>query len=709
MRSEPRRSSGRNLFVRANAVLLAFASAFHAFDARLFSIRATAAVHVDSLFHYYMLMAWWQHGDSPRGFTLTPSPAFIDMLVEFPLMLLAPDFERWSYALACSYTVLIFVALFLVLRFVLPATALFAAVVAGVTLAGFYRLAPYNFVVHTFVVAHTSEIFTTLGLIALVRGWFRHDARQRGYAPHVYVAVVAVCVMSSPFFIATYCIPAVVAALAILGTESLSMRRFAWFCALTTIGALIGLLSLALISRYVWPVRGDYYGDPWKAYQTFKHALFREPGGVRFAWATLVAMLASSALVVVGRRIGKWSRSTVFLLAFFPACTVCCVVLPIKRGGFYGPYEFRYITLPALCTLAFYVTAGARLALAFTTVLRRRLPRLVLPSWLPWTAGVLGLLALAISTTFRGPLTMEDDASVTARMLRCFRDAEQHQGLQDGLGQWQLARHMNAARYAADWRSPYVVVQLQPSDFPQIDPRHNNLRWFDGTYRQGAAKLNFLVTNAMSDQVLAFFRDHIGAPDRTIACPLPSYYGTGRPGFDLWVWDREDAQRRLEDLVMHDNLRSPFSPVIGADRMAIDVEWGMRAHPSTSHLEAGRRIWQGPGPGNDDLVVEINPMYLPSGRYRLELELSATATSSTEPIAEFRVRQDHRGEISRSSIATGDDHPSVTFDIDNRGGPTSGAAVVIDVVASAARSIEISGATLTMLEQSGVSPFGIFR
>ena len=66
---------------------------------------------------------------------------------------------------------------------------------------------------------------------------------------------------------------------------------------------------------------------------------------------------------------------------------------------------------------------------------------------------------------------------------------------------------------------------------------------------------------------------------------------------------------------------------------------------------------------------------LPSGRYRIEVELSAIAASRTEPVAELSVQQEIRGQIARSSIAASDTHPAVEFEVENRGGPTSGAAV----------------------------------
>jgi hypothetical protein len=182
---------------------------------------------------------------------------------------------------------------------------------------------------------------------------------------------------------------------------------------------------------------------------------------------------------------------------------------------------------------------------------------------------------------------------------------------------------------------------------------------------------------------------------RTLTCPSLPTYG-GAPDFEVWIWDSERAQQRLADLVTRDNLRSPFSPVIGADHMSIDPEWGMhRSAPGSS------------------MVVEINAMWLPSGHYRLDLELAATGASNEDP-AEITVFHDHASErhhgfVARRLVAASDHQPSIEFDVDNRGGATSGAAVVIDVSAKSATSIDVSKATLTLVDQRGISPFSIFR
>jgi hypothetical protein len=712
----PSHSRTGSSFVRLNLAILSLATALHTFDARLFAVRLRSPVQPDSLVHYNMLLAWWRHSDSPRGFTLTPSPYFIDMVLQLPIMLLAPDFERFSYALACAYALLILASLYLVLRIALETGPILALAAAGATVAGFYKLAPFNFVVHAFVVNHTSEIFTTLGLLALLHAWFRPGAPRRPYAAYGYTLAVAVCVASSPFFIATYVIPAAVAATAILGTEYVTRRRLAWFLGLTAVGALAGLIALALISRYAWPVRGDYYHGWWRSYLTFKRTIIAEPGGISVVWATACAVLASGALAIVGRRTRRWSIPTTFMLAFFPASVVACVGIPIKRGAFDGGYAFRYVTLPSLLMVAFYVATAARVARALgAAVLRgRTLP--AAPRWLPWSAAALGVLGIAVGATCRGPLTMYDEASRTAGAIRCFRAAEQRGDVEDGLATWWLARYLNAARHATGWESPHVIVQLLHNDPPALDPRDNNLRWFAGSYRGGAAKLNFLATHALSDGQLQFFRDRIGAPDRTITCPVPvDLRPDGKATYELWIWDREDAQRRLGDLATHHNLRSPFSPAIGATSMVIDPVWGMDAGPGMSELAGRRRVWRRGTHRSADGLAWINPLWLPSGRYRLAIDLTAvplTAVPTRDraaPVAEVEVYQQRRGELARFSIAAGASNPSFEFVVDNRGGATSGEAIALSLHAREAESIELSGATLTLLEPRGIAPFRIFR
>lgn len=700
---------------RANVVVLAWAAMLHAFDAAYSKVRAIAAVPADSLIHYNMLLTWWRHGDSPRGYTLTPSPYFVDILLQLPLVFLAPDFERFSYALAATYALLLTGSLYLVMRIALDASCVVALAVACASLVAFYKLAPFSLVLHSFIYNHTSEVFTTLGLVALAHAWFRPEARKRRYAPIVYVFLVAACIASSPFFIATYCIPTALAAAAVAGTAYLPWRRFAWFIGLTVLGSVVGLVALALISRYWWPIRGDrYFLTWWKSYKLFKHTLVTEPGLARLAWATAIGALVSIGLVIYGR----WTRAlrtpTIFLLAMFPAAVFACVALPIKRGGFSSGYELRYVLLPWLLATAFYAGVAAtliqRIGEKLISKYRDRLP--AAPRWLGWTTALLGVVGLALLATCHGPATVFETRSTTSPAIRCFADAERTGVLQDGIATPWMARYLNAARLAPSWRSPYVIVEILASDPPNLHPQENNPLWFDGTYRGGRAKLNFLVTYAMDEPVLAFWRKALGPADRTISCPIPvDMRRDERQTFELWVYDREPALQTLEQIVMRNNLRSPFVPVVGATKMVIDPTWGMVSEPVDGELVAGRRAWRRGVHRDTGAMLTTGIMWLPSGRYRLAVDIAAIPqVPGAAPVAEVVVRMERRKpDVARLPIAAGSHRVELEFEISNLGGPTSGDLMTAQVLPRAAESIEISGMTLTLIDLHGVDPFRIFH
>lgn len=330
-----------------------------------------------------------------------------------------------------------------------------------------------------------------------------------------------------------------------------------------------------------------------------------------------------------------------------------------------------------------------------------------MPPGLKWTSGVLGAAAIAVFSMFHGSLKMDEEASRTSSTIQCFHNAEQKGMVRDGLATWWLARYLNAARHAEGWKSPHVVVQLLANNYPpNVDPRDNNLLWFHDGFRSGKGRLNFLVTHSLPEETIRFFRERVGVPDRVITCPVRP---DGKETYELWIWDRADAQQRLTDFVLFDSVRSPFSPVIGATSMAIDAVWGMYATPGQSDLIDHRRVWRrGSHPPGE--VLQINAMWVPSGRYRLDLQLKAVALSSADaPVAELHLVQDHVKQARSFPIAAGPGLSSFELEIDNFGGPTSGAAISFSLTTGAAEAIEVAGATLTLVERRRISPFGIFR
>jgi hypothetical protein len=689
----------QRVFLRFNVWLVSLAAVIGAVDRRYTSIRV---VQADSLVHYNMLLAWLRHGASPRGFTLTPSPYFIDMVVQLPVLWLAPDMESFSYWLACAYAILIFAGVYAVLRVGLACGPLIAAATAAAAMVGSYTLAPQSVIVHAFIVNHTSEVFTTLGMLALVHAWFAPGARHRRYAPALYVLSVAACVTSSSFFIATYCVPSAIAAVGLIGAGSVDRRRLAWFLGLGVIGALVGLVSIAAISRYAWPVRVDRYMGALRSYHVFHHTVHVEPGRRRAVWAVLVAAIGSLALAVVGRR-RRWNAGRMFLLAFFPAAVITCTGMPIARGAFDGGYAFRYVQLPWLLAMMFYASVLAHGAIAIVAKIAR--PR---PSWLPWSSAVLGIIGVAVIATRGGALTMYDAASLTSPTVRCVQDAERNAGLQDGLSTWWFARYVNAARHASAWRSPYVVVQLLTTVPPIVDPRDNDLEWFDGSYR-GGATLNFLSTDGLDDAALQFFRDRIGPPDQIVTCPAPrNYRPDPKPTFELWIYDHRDAQERLAEFVTRGNVTSRFAPIVPTKQVSVDLEWAaFRSYPFDSGLVGTHRVWHA---GDGDRVLRVEPMYLPSGRYSFDVELSTISqVAGGEGVAQIVIWQDNNGELARSVVTVGEKHARVTLDVHQHGGSTSGDLIVIDVVPGTAESIDVSAIVVTQLEAAGISPFQMFR
>ena len=147
-----RQSTGRiGVFAFSLALLL------RAFESGYFFFRAYAAVMPDSLLHYHWILSWWRHGDSVRGFTLTPSPYFIDFAIQIPIALLAPDFEWFSYAMSLAFAALLFGSVLAVARVVFEASLMVASLIATLTMIAFYALSPWELVGHAFSYNHTSE------------------------------------------------------------------------------------------------------------------------------------------------------------------------------------------------------------------------------------------------------------------------------------------------------------------------------------------------------------------------------------------------------------------------------------------------------------------------------------------------------------------------------------------------------------------------
>ena len=172
----PVRDEMRRTLERLSVFALAVAVVARAFEAGYFYVRALAVVPADSLLHHHWILTWWRHGDSIRGFTLTPSPYFIDLAIQLPIAFLTGDFESFSYVMALTFAVLLFLSMFAVMRIAFNGSTLVASIAAGLALVAFYVVAPFSVVLHAFSYNHTSEVYSTLGLVALIHLLFRPGA-----------------------------------------------------------------------------------------------------------------------------------------------------------------------------------------------------------------------------------------------------------------------------------------------------------------------------------------------------------------------------------------------------------------------------------------------------------------------------------------------------------------------------------------------------
>jgi hypothetical protein len=698
------------LYARITLFVFSVSLVVHAYASAYLGFRANRnAALGDALLHYNAIGWWWRFGDSPRGFTLTPSPSLIDFGLQLPIAWLTPDFERFAYVLALVYSLLLFLSLLAIVKIVLATRAVIAAAIAATIMLVYYTVTHFGWLLHSFGYNHTSEVFTSLGVAALAYAMFRPGSRWRNAGFVLYPLAVAGCVIQSPFFIATFCVPIAFATVALFGTPWVNLRRLIVFGGLSVIGAVLGMYLLAYINRYVWPIRGDHYLiNAKQSFTMFTDSLREFPHvGISFL-AMLLGAVAAIVLAIAGRRSRKLGESMVFMLVFYAVTVFSCTVLPMKRGALGGLYEHRYLQLPWLLTITFYVIVAVMLARRY--LVPRVRPRIESLSERQRTAGIaaLGLAAIVLVVTTRGPLTMYDPASTTSETIKCVQWAEQT-GLHDGLATGFMSRYLNAAMFADNWDSPNVIVQIYSGHPPQPHTTESNALWFNGPTYRGGRKLNYLITNEVDDSALASVKEWIGPPDRKVTCPLPIDFRYDGPTFDIWIWDRPEPQQRLAELVTHDNLRGPFVPVVGAKKIDIDMKWGLSAPPSDSALVGNRRVWRKGQHRDAGVVGQVRSFILPSGLYEFDLELDSKAENDSA-VAKIEVWMERKTQPLRTfAVAPGVTRAKFKFWVRNLGGPTSGDLVWMYILEQWAEFIELRSLTITQLKPTGAEPFKIFH
>lgn len=666
-----------------------------AFDVAYQGSRAVEAVLPDDLLAYNALRAWIDLGDPLTSFALTPSPYFVDLLLELPLAVVSSDFERYAYFLALAYAAGTASALHLVFR-ALDVARWPSACGSSATIAVYFLVFPQSLVRHLHVSNHTSEVIATLLGLALLLWLTRADTppRRREYA--LFFGLVLVNVLSSTFFVATFLAPAA-GALAFVALDRARRPRAARLAVLALIAAAMGIYAQAFISTHAWPIRKDVYGQT--VMQSGKQLVtVLDHPDRRVALASLVVGLIFAAVLLVRVRAYR------VVVVFFVLTVLACAGLPVLRGAFERAYSLRFLQLPALGSAAL-MTGYVVLRLSPLVDTRPRATR---------AARALAFVAVVVLLSlFRGPLHELDPRSTTAPMLACLRAPEHAALLEDGLATGLPARFLNASFRGRARAVPNVVVQLERWHPPSLVASQNSTAWFKDGYRHGRRSLSFLMTFQLSTESLTWVRSRIGQPDVVFRCPLPTDWRAGRvpdrmdEEIETWVWTNEESKRRLEDMVLHDNMRGLFASP--SDREAtIGAKWGMNGGSDASELAGDAWVWRR-REGASARVAITRPMFAPAGRYRADFDLTvngAAAGAAGATVLAFVGAE----PVARVGVAASAPSASFEYVSTNAGGAIGGEQTWFAVDAeSGAEEVELRAVRLTRLDAAAVDPLRVFK
>lgn len=586
---------------------------------------------------------------------------------------------------------------------------------AAASATAFLALLLYFFAVpasvnwHAFMQNHTSEVFCSLATVALLTGQQRRYRALLGFAYWVWVIVN---VASSPFFIATYVVPALVGTLLVTGNRLVPARRTVEFATITLLGAACGIVLDAGISYYVWPIRGDSYPTTLAAgWRALRDSVWgASPTFTVIAIGLLGLGLVGGVALRTRARVSPDNSHTIavriFLLAFAGSSLVTCAGFPVARGAFLSPYELRYLQQPVFLSCIALAGLGVSAAEALGRPLARWLAasssraRVVAWHLAPLAAGVAAVGALAL---MRGPFSMTDDGSVTAPMVRCFAALEKQEVLRAGVSNPVGARYLNAARHARTWSAgAEPIVELNPFERPSVSAPENNLIWLQGSAQE--AVFNFVVVDSMSAQNLEFFRQHVGEPSRIARCPIVRGFNP-EGEFGIWVYDDASARQRLREFVLRDPMTASFAPWSHQKRVAIDLRWGISSPDGLGRIdEEGRLSWRRDPAKQSPAAASTGLMFLPSGNYELRITSVVSAPLGDEPVV---VALQAGRQLGAAKLRSGT--TPLSFLAYNRGGATSGAPFGVVVLPGSADSIRIDRLEIELIRSTGPDLFRLFR
>jgi hypothetical protein len=706
---------------------------------------------------YFNALQDWQHSGSPiRGYTLLPSPYFLEFALDRILVFFTSDFELFAYVLSGIFAICL-AGSFLFFGYVYCREWRRAAVISLLSYSGFYLfLIPMGIRLHVFLQNHSLASITTPAAMAMLAVSLTSTSRRSYIGWCVALSLLTgISVFSDPLFLADFLVPGAMTCvlLAILPGTRLSRLALSGF-ALCASGA-IAMVLLELCSVFFWPHRLGFYAPVFTITDTrvlhvngnaglfeflldkhhrnllrlFVTAFF----GAAIWWGMQIRAYCAGqqeSQAIQKRRLARIVLTVAGLLA-----TVTSVAMPALRGAIPSYYEWRYFLVASMflsLAVGGAVTYAGFFAWSVLTThvnnerwqaRQRRLldtidvmqviaasTSLRLAAYAFRFAAARGavlsgvVLLFAIGFCAVNPIRVGDKRSPATPYLSCVAAVTEREKLHDGLASAYASVILRAGRAAPQFRHEGKTFQTSFTDlFSFLEPNNNNVRWMSNELLQKEGGLDYVIFEEGRDSPAAQdnIRQFVGEPAVIEVCPHPDNFEQDGYRTYIWVYKDSAARGRLTNLVSWDNNRDVFFPPSRLGTLVVDPVFGGYSVPGEGSMRQGRRGWTREADRQGGRFFQTKPIFLPPGKYRVHICLSTEDGTSPGPLATAEVSWG--GNILLRRDAGGAEREFVaTFDLNAQGGPTSGNATLVTLFAGNVSDVEVCGLTI---ERYGLGEF----
>ncbi len=700
----------------------------------------------DDLLYFNALQDWLRSGSPIRGYTLQPSSYFLEFLLDRIVIFFTSDFELFAYVVSGIFAIC-FAGSFLLFGYVYCRDWARAMIISLLSYSSLYLfLIPMGIRLHLFLPSHTFASITTPVAMAMLAVSLTSASRRSYIGWCVALALLtAINVFSDPIFIADFIVPGAMTCvlLAILPRTRLPRLALSGF-ALCASGA-IAMVLLELCSVFLWPHRVDFYAPVFTLTNTRVLHVNGNAGLFEFILEKqhrnllrLFVIAFFGAALWLGIQIRLYCAreqefqamqerrlARVVLTVAGLSATVTSVAMPVLRAAFQTPYEWRYFLV---ASMFLSLAVGGAIAYAgfsawsvFVTYVnserwRTQHNRLLhTMNVMPAIATSLRLAAHAFRfTAARGvvlsgavllvvigfgalnSIRVGDKRSPATPFLSCVAAVTEKEKLHDGLASAYASVILRAGHAAPQFRHEGKVFQTSFTDlFSYLEPSNNNVRWMSNELLQKEGGLDYVIFEEGRDSPAAQdnIREFVGDPAVIEVCPHPDNFLQGPHKTYIWVYKDSAARGRLTNLVLWDNNREIFFPSFKLGTLVVDPVFGAYSAPGEGSTRQGRRGWTRDTDRQGGRFFETKPIFLPPGKYRVHICLSTDQGTGQAPIATAEVSWG--GNILlRRDIGGAERDFVATFDLNAKGGPTSGNVTVVTLFAGDVSHVEVCSLTI---------------